>query len=36
MLGISANWKTLPGRVFCGSELGHIAWYEWKNNKLNK
>ena len=34
--GCTANWKTLPGRVFCGTGKGHVLWYEFKNGKLEK
>ena len=36
MLGITSNWKTLSGKIFVAAELGHIGWYEWKNNKFEK
>ena len=32
----AANWKTLPGRVFCSSDEGHIVWYLMKNQELIK
>lgn len=32
----TANWKTLPGKVLCGSGKGHITWYNCVDGKLKK
>lgn len=34
--GVCANWKTLPNRVFCASEQGHISWYKFENKSFKK
>ena len=33
---MDANFNMFPGRVFVGTDRGHVAWYEFKDKKFKR